>query len=57
MLVNLKMKEKWKNMKFYEDSTKLPKKQKLKNLEIILNKDNYAVLPPQENRKYHLEYR
>ena len=57
MLVNLKMKKKWKNMKFYEDPTKLPKKQKFKNLEIILNEDNYAVLPPQENRKYHLEYR
>ena len=42
--------------KFYEDSTELSKKQKFINLDTVLNEDDYTALPPQENRKYHLEY-
>ena len=38
--------------KLLEDPIKLPKKQKFKNLDVALNEDNYATLPPQENREF-----
>ena len=35
-----------------EDPIELPKKQKFKNLDTVLNEDNYAAFPPEENRKF-----
>ena len=35
-----------------QDPIELPKKQKFKNFDAVLNEDNYAALPPQENRKF-----
>ena len=35
-----------------EDPIGLSKKQKFNNLDAVLNEDNYAALPPQENCKF-----
>ena len=40
------------NDELLEDPIKLPTKQKLKNLDAVLNEENCAVLPPQENHKF-----
>ena len=40
------------NDELLEDPIKLPTKQKLKNLDAVLNEENCAVLPPEENHKF-----
>ena len=35
-----------------EDPVEVPRRQKFKNLDAVLNEDNCAALPPQENRKF-----